>query len=35
MVDLIVPPVVVLAWYLVAPLRFPLDVDPRALKAAQ
>lgn len=27
------PPVLALAWYLLAPLRFPLTVDPRALKS--
>lgn len=27
------PPVLALAWYLLAPLRFPLTVDPRVLKS--
>ena len=32
---MIVPPVLAFAWYWIAPLRLPLDVDPRALKALQ
>jgi hypothetical protein len=32
---MVLPPSGALAWYWIAPLRFPLDVDPRALKAAR
>lgn len=32
---MLAPPIAALTWYWIAPLRFPLDVDPRALKAAQ
>jgi len=35
LVWMVAPPVFALTWYWIAPLRLPLDVDPRALKAAQ
>jgi hypothetical protein len=32
---MVVPPTLALAWYWITPLRFPLDVDPRALGAVR